>query len=195
MALTFPANPTNGQIYDQYVYDATAQSWRVYGSDTGITNVLATKANLYGGNTFTGNQIFNGYKTSPGNPVFSAYASSGNIAPNQIMPYNNAVINRGNGYNTATYRFTAPISGVYLFSSYDIGNNTGTTRIALYRNGVSTEDSLTHQLRGSNASNYTTMTSFWTIDATAGDYFSAYVYDTASYGTIEYCWFQGFLIG
>jgi hypothetical protein len=63
MALLFPANPTNGQIYDQYVYDASAQSWRVYGSDTGINSALdtinstlTTKANLSGA-TFTGNIV------------------------------------------------------------------------------------------------------------------------------------------
>ena len=131
----------------------------------------------------------------PNQPAFSAYASSGSIAANQIMPYNTAVINRGGHYNTSTYRFTAPVAGIYLFSVYDIGQTSGTSRFSLYRNGSSTEDSLTHQLRGSNGANFTTATSFWTISASAGDYFSVYVYETGSYGTVEYAWFQGFLIG
>jgi len=59
MALTFPASPVNGQIYEQYIYDATTQSWRVYGTDTGITNLLPQKANLNGGNTFSGTQTLN----------------------------------------------------------------------------------------------------------------------------------------
>jgi microcystin-dependent protein len=42
MALTFPANPTNGQIYDQYIYDAITESWRVYGSDTGFGQIVPT---------------------------------------------------------------------------------------------------------------------------------------------------------
>jgi microcystin-dependent protein len=41
MALTFPANPANGQIYDQYIYDATSQSWRIYGSDTALSLIPA----------------------------------------------------------------------------------------------------------------------------------------------------------
>lgn len=31
-ALDFPANPTNGQVYEDYYYDATIASWRSLGS-------------------------------------------------------------------------------------------------------------------------------------------------------------------
>jgi hypothetical protein len=133
MALTFPANPTNGQIYDQYVYDATAQTWRVYGSDTGITNVLATKANLNGGNTFSGNQIFSNNVSITGQPSFHAFHNPGGPISFAIgdAVFNTTRHNVGSHYNTSNGRFTAPVSGEYFFSchlfkftSYD--NNTNT---------------------------------------------------------------------
>lgn len=166
---------------------------RVRNTKAGFTSDLQQWQNESGTNLARIDSV--GRIIAPNQPAFSAYASASNIAANQIMPYNNAVINRGGHYNTSTYRFTAPVAGIYLFSVYDIGQTSGTSRFSLYRNGVSTEDSLTHQLRGSNGANFTSATSFWTISANAGDYFSVYIYETGSYGTIEYSWFQGFLIG
>lgn len=150
---------------------------------------------MLSGSTVNATISSSGYLTLPKQPAFSAYASASSITPNKIMPYNSAVINRGGHYNASTYRFTAPVAGIYLFSIYDIGQTSGTSRFSLYKNGASTEDSLTHQLRGANGANFTSATSFWTISANAGDYFSVYIYETGSYGTIEYSWFQGFLIG
>lgn len=120
MALTFPANPTNGQIYDQYVYDATAQTWRVYGSDTGITNVLATKANLSGGNTFSGNQVFSsGLISASSSPAFQAQRGSNltfnSSSQTNAVPFDAVSVNIGNHYNSSTGKFTAPISGRYVF--------------------------------------------------------------------------------
>ena len=197
MALTFPANPTNGQIYDQYVYDATAQTWRVYGSDTGITNVLATKANLSGGNTFTGNQIFNsGIVSNPNKPAFAARSSGGSVASTQTYPYSVATVNIGSCYNTSTYRFTAPIAGTYIFSIYHIGSNTATVRFKLFKNStdlLSTGEA--HQARANFTSDYTSMTSFWVVSASANDYFYVQIYAGTDYGSSEYAWFSGFLVG
>lgn len=36
MALTFPANPTNGQRYSNYIYDSSALAWRNVNSSEGI---------------------------------------------------------------------------------------------------------------------------------------------------------------
>lgn len=138
MALTFPASPTNGQIYDQYVYNATSQTWRVYGSDTGIANVLATKSNLSGGNTFTGIQL------TPSQPAFyangaSVYYTSTNMGD---VPFSNAFLNIGSCFNTSTYRFTAPVAGVYQINT-SLFYISGGGRMSIKVNGGNKYDSET----------------------------------------------------
>lgn len=136
MALTFPANPTNGQIYDQYVYDATAQTWRVYGSDTGITNVLATKANLSGGNTFTGSQTFSDRVLKPNQPMFFVVNDAGatTSATNKIT-FNTVVNNVGSHWSAANNRFTAPVSGYYFFSHSILNSTAVAMYVTYYKNG------------------------------------------------------------
>ena len=41
MALDFPANPTNGQVYANYIYDSSITSWRNVNTDTGIGTLNA----------------------------------------------------------------------------------------------------------------------------------------------------------
>lgn len=38
MALDFPASPLNGQIYDNYYYDAASTSWKSLGSNNGLAD-------------------------------------------------------------------------------------------------------------------------------------------------------------
>lgn len=196
MALTFPQNPTNGQIYGQYIFDSVSGTWKIYDNEYGLINVLATKANLSGGNTFSGVQNFTGIVSNTGRPSFSAYASAATLDATRTMPYDNARVNVGGYYNTSTYRFTAPVAGTYLFSIYDIGFAGYTTRFDLMKNGASQEDAgNAHQLRANNTTDYSTATSFWVVNAAVNDYFEVRIYAGRSHGTVEYSWFQGFLIG
>ena len=58
-----------------------------------------------------------GQLTTPNQPSFQA-VRSGNYSQNgsdDFAPYNSTIHNRGNHYNTSTYRFTAPVAGHYLF--------------------------------------------------------------------------------
>ena len=41
MALDFPSNPTNGQVYANYIYDSSITSWRNVNTDTGIGTLNA----------------------------------------------------------------------------------------------------------------------------------------------------------
>lgn len=71
--------------------------------------------------------------------AFTAYANSGssvNVSVGSKIPYDVTIINKGNGYNTSTYVFTAPVAGVYWFSYSAWCNQTSTGRTGFYKNGV-----------------------------------------------------------
>lgn len=56
-----------------------------------------------------------GRLTMPLQPAFFAYNSS-TFSGTGTVPFDQTAFNRGNCYNTSTYRFTAPVSGVYWFN-------------------------------------------------------------------------------
>ena len=41
MAIDFPSNPTNGQVYANYIYDSSITAWRNVNTDTGIGTLNA----------------------------------------------------------------------------------------------------------------------------------------------------------
>lgn len=55
----------------------------------------------------------------PNQPYFYAKGAESNytLTNGADMPFNNAVSNVGSHFNTSTYRFTAPVSGKYLFTT------------------------------------------------------------------------------
>ena len=69
-----------------------------------------------------------GEVTKPSNPAFIAGRTGGNQTFTLgTFPFNVARVNVGNHYNTSTYKFTAPVAGVYYFYAqvyYNAGNGT-----------------------------------------------------------------------
>ena len=47
-ALDFPSNPTNGQTYEQYVYDTSITAWRNQGSPSGLAGQVVALDNKMG---------------------------------------------------------------------------------------------------------------------------------------------------
>ena len=72
--------------------------------------------------------------------AFTAYVNNGSgvdVTVGNKVPYDTTIINKGNGYNTSTYVFTAPVAGVYWFSYSIWSNNTsGVARSGFYKNGT-----------------------------------------------------------
>ena len=80
-----------------------------------------------------------GQVTMPSQSAFIAYMSATSTAA--TIPFNVAPTNRNSNFNTSTYTYTAPLSGLYYFNLI-ITYNTGTTPglISLYVNGGRTRD-------------------------------------------------------
>lgn len=196
MALIFPQNPTNGQIYGQYIFDSASGTWKIYDNEYGLIDVLATKANLSGGNTFSGNQIFSNTVRISSQPVFWAYKTTTQSSFADVV-YDVATTNIGSHYNTSNGRFTAPVAGTYLFFSNTIGANTAsTTRLYFKKNGSFFPTSAT-QHRTANTSNFSTASEFTFIfTLAAGDYVNLYLSEATLYGESNpYSIFGGYLIG
>ena len=76
--------------------------------------------------------------TTPTQPAFVATTTaSSDITTQATIPYNSNLYDRGTNFNTANHRFTAPVTGVYTFTTYH-WHKTGTggiTHLYLYLNG------------------------------------------------------------
>jgi len=105
--------------------------------------------NYFSGNATNDHLILNssGYVTKPNQPYFSVYVAnvggSGNPssgAAEDVVPFDAAEFNVGNHFNISTYRFTAPVDGVYQFnwnlSIYQVAVGSWVRQRA-YKNGSS----------------------------------------------------------
>lgn len=135
-----------------------------------------------------------GRVTTPYQPAFQAYCTGSTyITSGQVIPFNNTRFNTGSHFNTSTYRFTAPVAGVYCFQfqGYVASQNTwGNIQIrvsgSLYLY-AETQAPYTQSLSPSivvylNAGDY--VDSYWNTSAGKGFYL----------GSTESS-FSGFLIG
>ncbi len=101
-AATRPASPYEGQVIFQKDTDQILV-WS--GAAWVCTSSLA------------GLQIdSSGQVTTPLQPAFYATGASGSYTSG-TLPYSTATTNIGNHYNTTTRTFTAPIAGMYLFTT------------------------------------------------------------------------------
>jgi len=57
-------------------------------------------------------------------PCFTASRTAGDVSAGSRIVWNVVEVNQGNGYDSSTGRFHAPISGLYFFSVYAMTNDT-----------------------------------------------------------------------
>jgi hypothetical protein len=151
------ANPTDGTagrgsgITFQNLDVYTAGIYALRAPVSGWNGALAfythtgNSGNTFGGTTFTEKMRIDdvGRVTMPYQPAFHAQARSsanGNtaIGVGDTLQYGVASFNIGSHYNTSTFRFTAPVAGVYSIAfsiSYFRNATAGRRSIRITRNG------------------------------------------------------------
>ena len=144
-----------------------------------------------------------GIVLTPARPAFRAYrnATSWNDITHNTwtkVALNATDFNIGSHYNTSTYRFTAPVSGVYVFDYqlYTHSSSGGSKNLAVYINGsekmrayYSNEAESSIKIHGPlylNATDYAEP--YLHINSSASN---DYYFNSSS----VYAWFAGYLLG
>jgi hypothetical protein len=118
------ANAVNSS-YTAKNYSGTSQfmQWENYGVRIGsriVTNSGAGGVYFTYGSDVVGMKIDgSGRVTIPNHPAFMvgiSATSDATVAVNSYIPFNSTAFNTGSYFNTSTYKFTAPVAGVYSFT-------------------------------------------------------------------------------
>ena len=131
----------------------------------------------------------------PNRPAFMARRTSNQSSG--IVIFDTAMINKGSHYNTSDGKFTAPIDGLYSFSSVILSNKDGTDgyfTLAIYVNGASYAQMQGYSYVDNDFSSSITVIA----DLSANDYVQAHftepLYATSA-STSNFTHFSGYLIG
>ena len=82
----------------------------------------------------SGNITASGRILTPTRPYFLAQAVHSDTSyTNQVVPFPNVIENDGSHYSTSDNAFTAPVTGLYLFSYSVNGYTTGADRVFIQR--------------------------------------------------------------
>ena len=135
-----------------------------------------------------------GRVVSPAKPAFMARRTSNQSTG--VVIFDTAVVNQGSHYDTSTGKFTAPVAGVYSFSTVVLSNNDGTDnyfRSEIHINGTTYAVSQAYTFSDNDfGSSFSTVASL-----SANDYVQVVAVTAPVYGSgnTNYTHFSGFLIG
>lgn len=112
------------------------------GTAPDVSNSTSDQLAIYNGATKLWGITENGYVLSPKQVYFWAYGGADQNANSiETLQWTNVIQDASNSFNTSTYRFTAPVSGVYHFSCTFMSNGTEFNRTAFYINGTKQQQS------------------------------------------------------
>ena len=126
----------------------------------------------------------------PYQPAFTAYKSTtSSTAASNLIVYDATYLNNGNHYNTSTGQFTAPIDGMYQFTSVSLSLGGGALQTRIRQNG-------TQMLYAENTRSdlYGQCVNSGILNLSAGDTVDVQVTAGSDYGN-KYSYFSGHLIG
>tara|TARA_R110002167_G_scaffold190850_1_gene393145 strand:+ start:181 stop:651 length:471 start_codon:yes stop_codon:yes gene_type:complete len=110
---------------------------------SGIIGSAGSKSGVIGTTTTTDLPYFTAHITGSG------YTS---VASGSPVPLNSCPINNGGHFDTSTYKFTAPVEGLYLFTWSSIHNNSSaTSRPMFYVDGTTHHNGIQHGISGQDS--------------------------------------------
>jgi len=140
-----------------------------------------------------------GRMTNSSQPAFAAScASSGGSKAPATVPYASTDtdgfnLNTGNHYSTSTYRFTAPVNGVYYFAFNIYTDTTNPANIEFRVNGSSKGAGIQDRTDRTGSNTYVSLTVSHIIPLSTGDFVE--VYSGERFYVDSNTWFSGVLIG
>jgi len=141
-------------------------------ASTGSSTFTGSLALPSGGLTVGTDQLAvdsSGRVTMPYQPHARATRNTGFIAGNTVIVFNYADENSAGMYNTSTGRFTAPVTGRYLFAHGMFSENGYPAWVAWRVNGVNIATTYT------NATDYNSVAGSIVLSMSAADYADLYV--------------------
>jgi hypothetical protein len=169
-----------------------------------IANAANAALTLWTNNTTRMTIDSSGRVTMPFQPAFSANGANSDTTTTATnpLPFNslsNGIVNsaRSAGYNTSTFRFTAPVAGLYFFAATIFtGSGSSYAQVAPYKNGAAiptTDQLLLFTTPGAGSE---MQTGSFIIDLAVNDYVDIRPrvgYNIRMYG--GHSFFTGYLIG
>jgi|DEB0MinimDraft_6_1074348.scaffolds.fasta_scaffold04335_7 hypothetical protein len=136
-----------------------------------------------------------GYAIMPQRPAFFARAAT-QYTQTGIIKYNDVTstgcFNQGGHFSTTTYKFTAPVDGVYVFSNQVYTEGTNELSFTLYQNDVVVAGS---RCNYTNAQNYLGISGSWTLYCDSGHEVYVSTGSTSHHTNSGYSYFSGHLAG
>jgi hypothetical protein len=137
-----------------------------------------------------------GRVTQPYQPAFLAQYSSGatiNSGTTGALAFNSAVYNVGSHYSTSTYRFTAPVAGVYVFYT-GVGGTGGQPANSYFGIAFQVNGSTKNAQWQNSAAGYQVQKHTQAFSLNAGDYVTVWC-EVASTFSSQAPFFGGYLLG
>jgi lipid-A-disaccharide synthase-like uncharacterized protein len=202
-ALTVSTALTTGTTLNLQNTSTGGDVWALYsngsGNSEGAGKFMLVKAGT-GANLIVDTA---GRMTKPYQPFFYAYATNNinyNTSSTKITVHDVALHNVGNCYSTSTFRFTAPIAGLYQFTAraWALGGNTTDSGITFVVNGITSNNIGVHRLGPTSYFSSLLPTTY--IKLNAGDYVELYTETASPTGVVhtssgQYSMFSGYLLG
>lgn len=105
-------------------------------NDVIINNQEATQTKIYTSGVNRLNIDASGRVTTPYQPAFYGYRTSGNVTGNATVVHNYVVTNIGSHYNSTTGVFTCPVAGVYEIFVGGHAENSQPIVLQIHKNGA-----------------------------------------------------------